>query len=220
MQNSTYFKGNRDFLKRFVIPPLLFIISLGLFSLIAHEIVQEHEDWFDSRAFTFSKAYSSAHVISFFKFLTFFGSGTFLFPAYILLIIVLFYVRRRADAIHVSVLGITSTGIIYASKLFFARPRPDLPLFDKLDSYSFPSGHSMGSFVFVCILIRELWQSEIAMLWKYLLSVILLVITFAIGISRIVLRYHYASDVVGGFCLGFAYVLFYFGMQKLLRRKK
>ncbi|RFS17741.1 phosphatase PAP2 family protein [Emticicia sp. C21] len=209
---------NRDILKRFIIPPLLFIISLGLFSIITHEIVYEQEDWFDTKVFTFIKTYSSAFVISFFKFLTFFGSSTFLFPAYVIMVITLVYIGRRADAIHVSILGITSTVIIYTSKLFFARPRPDLPLFDKLDSFSFPSGHSMGSFVFVCILIRELWECAIAIYWKWIISFCLLATTFAIGISRIVLRYHYASDVVGGFCLGLAYVLFYFRMQKLVRK--
>ncbi|GAB3513122.1 phosphatase PAP2 family protein [Emticicia fontis] len=213
-------KENRAFLKRFVIPPLLFIISLGLFSIIAHEIVYEHEDWFDTTVFTFIKTYSSTSVIGFFKFLTFFGSGAFLFPAYIVLVVLLFYLRRRADAIHVSILAITSTLIIYSSKLFFARPRPDLPLFDKLDSYSFPSGHSMGSFVFVCILIRELWESALAVYWKWIISFFLLLTTFAVGISRIVLRYHYASDVVGGFCLGLAYVLFYFGMQKWMKQRR
>lgn len=213
-------KENRDFLKRYIIPPLLFIISLGLFSIIAHEIVYEQEDWFDTRVFSFIKTYSSVIVVGFFKFLTFFGSGTFLFPAYIIMVIALVYMGRRADAIQVSILATTSTLIIYTSKLFFARPRPDLPLFDKLDSYSFPSGHSMGSFVFVCILIREVWESAIAIYWKWIISLCLLILTFAIGISRIVLRYHYASDVVGGFCLGLAYVLFYFGVQKLLKRMR
>ena len=126
--------------------------------------------------------------------------------------------RRRADAIHVSILAVTSTLIIYSSKLFFARPRPELPLFDKLDTFSFPSGHSMGSFVFVCILIRELWDTELRGIWKWTFSVLLLIITLAIGLSRIVLRYHYASDVVGGFCLGLAYVLFYFRIEKMLKK--
>jgi undecaprenyl-diphosphatase len=211
---------NRYFLKRFIIPPLLFIISMGLFSVIAHEMVYEQEDWFDTRAFNFIRAYSSSIVISFFKLLTFFGSGTFLFPAYIVLVIALIYLGRKIDAIHVSILAITSTIIIYASKLFFARPRPDLPLFDKLDSFSFPSGHSMGSFVFVSILIRELWETELHTYWKWAISLCLLILTFAIGISRIVLRYHYASDVAGGFCLGLAYVLFYFGMQKLIKKAR
>lgn len=211
-------KIDKYILSRIIIPPLLFIISIGLFSIIAHEIVYEQEDWFDTEAFAFLKAYSTDSVIGFFNFLTFFGSGNFLFPAYILLVLILIYMRRRADAIHVSILAVTSTLIIYSSKLFFARPRPDLPLFYKLDTFSFPSGHSMGSFVFVCILIRELWDTELRGIWKWTFSVLLLIITLAIGLSRIVLRYHYASDVAGGFCLGLAYVLFYFRIEKMLKK--
>lgn len=211
-------KIDKYILSRVIIPPLLFIVSIGIFSIIAHEIVYEQEDWFDTEAFAFLKAYSTDSFVGFFNFLTFFGSGNFLFPAYILLVLLLIYMRRRADAIHVSILAVTSTLIIYSSKLFFARPRPDLPLFDKLDTFSFPSGHSMGSFVFVCILIRELWDTELRGIWKWTFSVLLLIITLAIGLSRIVLRYHYASDVAGGFCLGLAYVLFYFRIEKMLKK--
>jgi undecaprenyl-diphosphatase len=35
-----------------------------------------------------------------------------------------------------------------------------------------------------------------------------------IGISRIVLRYHYASDVIAGFCLALAWLSFLYGSKK------
>ncbi|PLK44948.1 phosphatase PAP2 family protein [Emticicia sp. TH156] len=210
-------KRNKYLAYRIIVPLFLFIGSLGVFSVIAHEIVLEKEDWFDSLVFNLIKPYSSYRLIYTFKVLTFFGSGTFLFPAYILLTFLLFYRGRKTDALHVAILAVTSTIIIYAAKLFFARPRPDLPLFDTLDSYSFPSGHSMGSFVFVSILIDEVWQSQLAKHWKWVISLFLLIMTLAVGISRIVLRYHYASDVAGGFSLGLAYLLFYFWIQKWKR---
>jgi undecaprenyl-diphosphatase len=40
-----------------------------------------------------------------------------------------------------------------------------------------------------------------------------------IGISRIVLRVHYPSDVLAGFCMGFAWVTLLLSLQGQLRRK-
>ena len=192
---------------------LLFLISLGIFSVIADEIVIEKEDWFDSRMFSFLKAHSSPDEIQLFNFFTFFGSSTFLFPAYILFIAFLLYKHRKADAINVGVLCVTGTMLMYGLKVAFARHRPDSPLFKALTTYSFPSGHSFSSFVFFSILSWELWQSKIATVWKWAGTLCFLGFSLLIGISRIVLRYHYASDVIAGFSLALAYVLLYYWVQ-------
>ena len=57
------------------------------------------------------------------------------------------------------------------------------------------------------MLIYVLWKEKLHPAWKWMLSVALLLFSFLIGISRIVLRYHYASDVIAGFCFGFSWVL-------------
>ncbi|MER3470732.1 MAG: hypothetical protein C4330_05215 [Chitinophagaceae bacterium] len=50
---------------------------------------------------------------------------------------------------------------------------------------------------------------------------LLLFFSISIGISRIVLRYHYASDVLAGFALGYAWVLFSLWLlNKILKAQK
>jgi membrane-associated phospholipid phosphatase len=197
----------------------LFIILLFVFSLLAHEIVLENEDWFDTNAFNFLKSHSSPAMISIFKFITFFGSTRFVLPAYIILVFILLYKHRKTDAIHVALLGTTSTLLMYGLKRLFARERPELPLFKELTNYSFPSGHALSSFVFSCAIIWLVWKSHLRKAWKIVVATFLVFFSLCIGISRIVLRYHYASDVLAGFCLGFGWVLLYFLLQKWIDRR-
>lgn len=201
-----------------VVGALIFLIALLVFILIAHEVVWQKEDWFDSRTFVFFKSYSSPFVIQVFKFLTFFGSSVFLLPAWILMIAGLFLKREKKHAVDVGLLAITSTGLLYGLKPLFARKRPDMPLFEELTNYSFPSGHALSSLVFCGALAWLIWKTEIAVQWKWISALFLLLFSICIGISRIVLRYHYASDVVGGCSLGIAYILLFLGLRNFIRR--
>ncbi|HEX2607298.1 MAG TPA: phosphatase PAP2 family protein [Flavisolibacter sp.] len=104
-------------------------------------------------------------------------------------------------------------------KNIFRRHRPEFPLFKELSSYSFPSGHALSSFVFCSVLIWLTWQTHWKPGWKWVLTILLVAFSISIGISRIVLRYHYASDVVAGFSLGFAWVLLSLWVQQKFRPK-
>ncbi|MDB5205655.1 MAG: phosphatase family protein [Flavisolibacter sp.] len=211
---GNFFKLNSP---SFYLLGLLFLFAFGLFVLLAHEVVMEKEDWFDMKVFTFLKSFSSPLLIQFFKAITFFGSSSFLFPAWLILIGLLFFTHRKKEALDIAALAITSTLLMYGLKALFARHRPELPLFHELTTYSFPSGHSLSSLVFCSAIIWLVWQSAWQAKWKWLLSVLLLAFSVAIGISRVVLRYHYASDVVGGFSLGMAYILLFFALRTRLR---
>ena len=195
----------------------LFLASLAFFALLAHEVVGENEDWFDTKAFNLLKGYSTPAFIQFFKWLTFLGSIWFLLCAYCILITYLLIKRRKGDAINVAIIAITSTLLMFVLKAFFERNRPPLPLFKTLNNFSFPSGHALSSFIFCCVLIFLIRKTHWSKPWKYTAAISLLFLSLLIGISRIVLRYHYASDVVAGFCLGFAWVIFSFYLQRKLK---
>jgi undecaprenyl-diphosphatase len=195
----------------------LFLLSITLFAIVAHEVVGENEDWFDTKAFTFLKGYSTPAFIQFFTWLTFFGSIWFLLWAYCILLTYLVIRRQKGDAINVAIIAITSTLMMFGLKAFFERNRPPLPLFGTLNSFSFPSGHALSSFIFCCVLIFLIRKTHWSQFWKWVVASSLILLSLLIGISRIVLRYHYASDVVAGFCLGFAWVIFSFYLQRKLK---
>ena len=197
----------------------LFFIAVFVFAFLAHEIVGEKEDLFDTKVFHFLKAHTTTPLIKLMQWLTFFGNHYFLIPAYILLVTFLFFRHRNSDAINIIVIVLSSTGLLFGLKAIYQRHRPEIPLLRELHDYSFPSGHALSSFIFCSILIYLIWKSDLRPVLKYLLAGLLVIFSISIGISRIVLRYHFASDVLAGLALGFAWVIFSFwALQKLSKK--
>lgn len=74
----------------------------------------------------------------------------------------------------------------------------------------------MVSMAFYGFLIYLFWLKIDNKKLKYLLCIILSIFILLIGISRIYLGVHYASDVLGGFCISLAYLMVY---TKLISEK-
>ena len=94
-------------------------------------------------------------------------------------------------------------------KEIIQRPRPDgFRLVNEM-GYSFPSGHSMVAMAFYGLLIYMIWRYEKnnALKWGFCISFSLVVIL--IGVSRIYLGVHYASDVLAGFAVALAWLMVY-----------
>ena len=195
----------------------LFVISLFVFSFIAHEIVMEHERLFDNAVFAFFHRHVSQRTVSVFRVITYFGSHLFLIPAYCILITVYLLRGHRQDALDIGIIGLSSLLLLLSLKSIFHRARPDMPLFRAVAGYSFPSGHALSFFIFCALLIHLIrwsaWRSWI----KWSVCIFLLLFSIVIGISRIVLRVHYPSDVLAGFCMGFAWVTLLLSLQGQLR---
>jgi len=90
-------------------------------------------------------------------------------------------------------------------KYLIQRPRPAADLvdvFEVLSSYSFPSGHVM----FYVSLFGFVWYAAHTMLKRSLIRSLLLVffgvLISLVGVSRIYLGQHWASDVLGAYLLG------------------
>lgn len=195
---------------------LLFVGAFVVFGYLAHEIVGEQDTVFDEKVFLFFHDHSTAGLISIMKVLTFFGNQLFLIPAYVLVITYLFIKHRRTDAINILILAVTSTLLMFALKEFYHRTRPELPLFKAATTFSFPSGHALSSFIFCSAMVYLVWRSELQRIWKWIFSVLLILLAISIGISRIVLRYHYASDVLAGFYLGVVWAFLALWLERKL----
>ena len=81
-------------------------------------------------------------------------------------------------------------------KYFIQRPRPpgEQGLFYlKIDQHSFPSGHAVrtGGLWVVLAGLLPLWGMALFLLWG-----------LCVGLSRVALGLHYASDVVAGWLIG------------------
>jgi undecaprenyl-diphosphatase len=112
--------------------------------------------------------------------------------------------RREALLILIAVGG----GQILSSllKLGIDRPRPELvPHLAEVQTLSFPSGHAMmaaATYLTLGSLLAGIAPGRATK--SYVLAVAVL-ITLMVGLSRIYLGVHWPSDVLAGWCAGFAW---------------
>jgi len=185
----------------------LFICSILVFALIIHEAVYENEPAFDNKVFSYFAVISSDGLISVMKFFTFFGSSNFLLPAYIVLLAGLVILKKYRYSLHVAIIALSSTGLMFALKDITHRHRPALPVIKGLTNYSFPSGHTLSTFIFCGIFTYIIWHAAIAPFFKWLYIVLLFCFTITVGISRIILKVHYPTDVIASFCIGIVWAI-------------
>jgi membrane-associated phospholipid phosphatase len=207
---------------RIFITAILVIASLYLFGLITHEVLSKQDETADKIVSNFvQQHFLSDGVTESMKVITYFASKQFLIIAFILLALwcVVFKNDRRL-AIETLLIGITGYVVNAALKETFQRVRPAEPLLDPLRNFSYPSGHASSGIIFYGLLVYLVWQSDIAKPVKYILSILLLAFALLIGFSRIYLGMHYASDVVAGFCIGFAWLVIVLWIAAALRKRR
>jgi undecaprenyl-diphosphatase len=138
----------------------------------------------------------TAPGLSWFRFLVF-------LPVLVLL------VRRRAwwtvawVLTTIALIGPLNTAL----KHYFGRVRPDFAQGGaRLESLSFPSGHSSGIATLVTVALVLAWPllAARARYWALAAGVLLVLL---VGLTRMWLGVHFLSDVVGGWALGVAWAL-------------
>ena len=135
----------------------------------------------------------------------------------------IYFVTRRAwnrfVALAVTMLGGGLLNI--ALKHFFERQRPvfENPLVT-LSTFSFPSGHAMGSTLLYGLLalialrfVRQMW------LRVAICAAAILFITL-IGFTRIYLGAHYLTDVLAAFAIGSAWLAFAWTTAETFRKRR
>lgn len=94
-------------------------------------------------------------------------------------------------------------------KFVIQRPRPDGFRLATVSGFSFPSGHSMVAMAFFGLLAWFVWRYEKdPRMRRWLVAGFAFVIVM-VGLSRVYLGVHYASDVLGGFCVSMAWLALY-----------
>jgi membrane-associated phospholipid phosphatase len=193
----------------------LFFLALLIFIVIAVFVLVYPENGLDSYIQEQVSPLAQPPLFDFWIRISFFGSFEFLFPAYLVFIILNVWQRKVRFGLSVAAVAIGGFLSVQVLKLIFQRHRPPTPLIPNFTNYSFPSGHSTSTFIFCAVLIYSLWHIRVPRSLRISGISLLILLTCSVGLSRIVLVVHYPTDVAAGFCLGTLWIIAWFRFIKV-----
>ena len=195
---------------------ICFIIALLGFGIIAYLVMMDKTTFFDRFIYNVVTISKNDVLTFFYKFITFFASEVM-----IILVCLMFFLlfKNKKFGMLVSANAILIFILNVGLKLIFMRERPFELMIITEDGYSFPSGHAMASLGFYGFIIYLIWNMKCKKKFKVLTTVLLSFLIILIGISRIYLGVHYASDVLAGYLVSVAYLIVYVQWAKRFLRK-
>jgi membrane protein DedA with SNARE-associated domain/membrane-associated phospholipid phosphatase len=177
---------------------LLAVAAVGSFAFAANAITLHDKPLVtgDSTAFTWADKIRTGTLDDIARAVTHLGSLPVVAVATVLAVIALLMRRRVVEAATL-VSGLALTWVaVHIAKAALDRPRPDDALVDTAGQ-SYPSGHAAYAFAWVAIAF-VLTRTLPGLARTTVAIVAAIVLAIVIGLTRVYLRAHYLSDVVGG----------------------
>jgi membrane-associated phospholipid phosphatase len=189
---------------------LLLFLGIGLpliaFGLLAQDVWTRGGLGWDEPILRYVHNHATPGRDAAMKFISDIGHRYGVVPGAVAVVLALLVARRRGNALFFAV-AVGGAGVLnQGAKLFFRRSRPDLWLSAAPapeHTYSFPSGHAMGSMALVAALAVLAWPTR----WRWWAILLGGVFTLLVGFSRVYLGVHYPSDVIAGWAASLAWVL-------------
>lgn len=185
--------------KRWILALFCVIIFLDLLEDVLNNEIMN----FDSTVYNFIISFKSNSLTNIFKFITFFGSSI---PLISICIISFLFIKNKKIPMYISINLIVTAIFNLLLKNIIRRNRPVGYRLVEETGFSFPSGHSMASMAFYGLIIYLVFKYVKNKYAKIALCTFLSILIVAIGISRIYLGVHYASDVLAGFMISLSYL--------------
>lgn len=207
------------FFHRFRLPVIVLSASIIVLILFTSELVENELSPFDNLIYGTLSKLISEDMTDVMKIISNMGS-VYMLGAEAVVLLLCFWNSQKyrfyGKMIIVNLSVVSLLNLLFKS--IFHRARPDILQLVSASGYSYPSGHSMISAAFYGYLIY-LCIHNMKKPWKYLLSSGLMLLIVSIGISRIYLGVHYASDVIGGFLAGFSWLILFITLTKVYGQK-
>jgi len=182
----------------------LSILLLALFARLSEDLLYHELGTFDRVVGEFIRGFASPPLTSVAMILTNLGSAyseiglMFVVGAFLL-----FRFKHTWETVLLVISLIGAWLLNTILKELFHRARPDIVHLVQAGGYSYPSGHAMVATAFYGVIGYILWlnlRNRSKSPW-YIVGITLALI-IGIGISRIYLGVHFASDVIAGYAAG------------------
>jgi undecaprenyl-diphosphatase len=133
------------------------------------------------------------------------GNPSFVITVSIITFCLLWLRNHHREAI-IFLLACLGASILHMGmKLIFAKPRPQLWMqLITPKTFSFPSGHALGSLVlygFIEYLLSQYYPKFAQLIYIFTVTLI-----FLIGLSRLYLGVHWPTDIIAGYGIGFLWL--------------
>ncbi len=185
---------------------LIAVTALFVFGWLAEEMLEGDTQQFDTFVRTAVHHLATPSITRLMRVFSFLGSVAAVTAMCLVAVCVSLYFRhtRTAALLAITMLGVAALDV--ALKHAFHRPRPVAFFGPTPSSYSFPSGHALGSLCFYGILAAILAGRARGRGAKFCVWITAVLLVEMIGLSRIYLGVHYPSDVIAGYCAATVWV--------------
>ena len=189
---------------RFVLLFAGVLLPLAGFVALADEVHEFESFHFDAPLLWKMHGLHSPGLDQFFTLLSKLGYEWFLIPADVLIVVALLWGKRWREASFVAISFVGSALLNLGSKQFFQRDRPSLwESIAPESTFSFPSGHAMGSMTLAVTVALLAWNTR----WRWPVLVLAPGFSVLVSVSRVYLGVHYPSDILAGWCAALVWVV-------------
>ena len=174
--------------------------ALVAFAMVGAKVFAHKSTSFDGAVQAWSLAHRSPLLDTIFLWITTIGGITGMRVLALVGAAYLWFRGHRRVAAGVLFVPVVAVMLFNVVKGIYARPRP-LGLGGRVDgSYAFPSGHATASAAVCCTLAYVFWREGFVGRWTALSFAVL--VPLLVGVSRLYLNVHWATDVLGGWSIG------------------
>lgn len=171
------------------------LLPMWGFAELADEVHEGEPLPFDQPLLEAARAVASERLDTFFVGVTRLGYEYGLVPFDIGFVLVLAWLRHRREALFAALALGGSALLNMGTKALFARDRPSLwESIAPEETFSFPSGHAMGSATLAGVLVLLAWRTR----WRWPVLLAAMAGVLLVGTSRVYLGVHYPSDILAG----------------------
>ncbi|WP_309118570.1 phosphatase PAP2 family protein [Paenibacillus sp.] len=129
------------------------------------------------------------------------------FAAITLLLAGVFLALRRGwDAVMMAAATVGAWGLNTIAKNLYERQRPELESLFAADGFSYPSGNATIGAALVGFAALAFLSEARTPAAKTSIAIAAVALVLLFGATRIYAGVHYATDIIGGYALGFAYL--------------
>jgi membrane-associated phospholipid phosphatase len=180
---------------------IFYLVILGVVAWLCTEVWEKEAFSFDRSLLLWIHQFANPQLDRVMLFITALGDPPTVITIFVSTIAWLGMKRRYTDGVRFIIACVGGVLLNQIMKLFFAKPRPELwARLISETSFSFPSGHAVGSMV-VYGFIAYILARELPIYRRYIYAVTSMLI-IAIGFSRLYLGVHYPTDIIAGYGVG------------------